>query len=282
MHSSQATFRTDPYFGLEDRWLETGADEVTHYHAAGEGMPIVLLHGSGLGVTAAANWWLNIPSLAQTGKCIAIDLAGFGQTIVSSGTTFGIREWGDHVVRVLDTLGIERAWFVGNSLGGWVALQLALDAPERVLGIVSMGTGGAALTRALKGHSQPDLSFEGIRKSLEQFVVDPTVVTPELVRVRHQRAIEDWNGGHHQEVIAARDRDREALPLDLDRLAGSTMPMLLVHGLQDSVIPVARTHELLNKIPSADALLLNRCGHWSQVERHGDFNRAVRSYLSDR
>lgn len=89
-----------------------------------------------------------------------------------------------HAVRVLDALGIEKTWIVGNSLGGWLALQFAIDFPERLLGIVSMGTGGAKLTGAVAGHSKPDLSEAGIRRTLEMFVVDKSFVTDELVSLR--------------------------------------------------------------------------------------------------
>ncbi len=141
-------YRTDAFFGLEDKWLQTGDGELTHYHELGAGTPILFLHGSGTGVTAAANWWLNLPRIAEQGRCIAIDSIGYGQSIVAPDTEYGIREWVRHAVRVLDALGIDKTWIVGNSIGGWVALQFAIDFPERLLGIVSMGTGGAKKTAA--------------------------------------------------------------------------------------------------------------------------------------
>lgn len=147
------TYTTDSFFGLEDNWLETAPGELTHYHELGEGTPILFLHGSGTGVTAAANWWLNLPEISQAGRCIAIDSIGYGQTVVAEGTQYGIKEWVRHAVRVLDALGIEKTWIVGNSLGGWLAFQFAIDYPERLLGIISMGTGGAKLTGALQPHT---------------------------------------------------------------------------------------------------------------------------------
>ncbi len=91
---------------------------------------------------------LNLPRIAEQGRCIAIDSIGYGQSIVAPDTEYGIREWVRHAVRVLDALGIDKTWIVGNSIGGWVALQFAIDFPERLLGIVSMGTGGAKKTAA--------------------------------------------------------------------------------------------------------------------------------------
>ncbi|WP_092804771.1 alpha/beta fold hydrolase [Rhodococcus globerulus] len=273
---------TDDFFGLEDKWIESADGELTHYHELGEGTPILFLHGSGTGVTAAANWWLNLPALSEQGRCIAIDSIGYGQSVVAPNTEYGIKEWVRHAVRVLDALGIEKTWIVGNSLGGWLAFQFAIDFPERLLGIVSMGTGGAKLTGALAGHSNPNLTEAGIRKTLELFVVDKSLVTDELVSLRYQSALNDTASDRLAEVVAARDRDRTELPLDFDVLSRLDVPVLLIHGVQDVVIPVSRTWELLNVIPNADVHIFSQCGHWSQVERAEEFNTVITQYLSAR
>ncbi|WP_226435502.1 alpha/beta fold hydrolase [Rhodococcus yananensis] len=273
-------YTTDEFFGLEDRWLPTADGELTHYHELGTSTPILFLHGSGTGVTAAANWWLNLPELSRHGRCIAIDSIGYGQTVVADGTAYGIKEWVRHAVRVLDALGIEKTWIVGNSLGGWLAFQFALDFPERLLGVVSMGTGGAKLTGALAGHSNPVLTEEGIRKTLEMFVVDTSLVTDELVALRYRAALNDTASDRLAEVVAARDRDRYELPLDFDALAHLDIPVLLIHGVQDVVIPVSRTWDLLNVVPNADACIFSQCGHWSQVERAVEFNEIVGNCLT--
>jgi len=273
-------YTTDQFFGLEDKWLQTADGELTHYHELGEGTPILFLHGSGTGVTAAANWWLNLPELSKSGRCIAIDSVGYGQTIAPEDIQYGIKEWVRHAVRTLDALGIEKTWIVGNSLGGWLAFQFAIDFPERLLGVVSMGTGGAKLTGALKGHSNPVLTEEGIRKTLEMFVVDKSLVTDELVSLRYQSALNDTASERLANVVAARDRDRTELPLDFDVLAKLQIPVLLIHGVQDVVIPVSRTWELVNLIPNADAHIFSQCGHWSQVERAEEFNQVISSYLA--
>lgn len=272
-------YTTDEFFGLEDKWIETAEGELTHYHELGEGTPILFLHGSGTGVTAAANWWLNLPELSEHGRCIAIDSIGYGQSIAADDVQYGIKEWVRHAVRVLDALGIEKTWIVGNSLGGWLAFQFALDYPERLLGIVSMGTGGAKLTQALKGHSNPNLTEEGIRDTLELFVVNKELVTDELVSLRYKSALNDTASDRLKAVVSARDRDRNELPLDFERLAKLDIPVLLIHGVQDRVIPVSRTWDILNTVPHADAHIFSQCGHWSQVERADEFNEAVGSYI---
>ena len=76
-------------------------------------------------------------------------------------------------------------------------------------------------------------------------------------------------------MIEARERDRASLPLDNDALARLTIPVLLVHGLADHEIPLARTSELVNVIPTADAVLYQGCWHWSQIERAEAFSQLV-------
>ena len=275
-------YKTDAFFGLEDKWIETAEGELTHYHEVGEGTPILFLHGSGTGVSAAANWWLNLPQIGEQARCIAIDTIGYGQTVVAPNTAYGIRAWVDHAIRTLDALGIEKTWVVGNSLGGWLAFQMVLDYPERVLGIVSMGTGGAKQTAALKAHANPELTVEGIKKTLSMFVVNKDLITDELVKVRFASAANDYASNRLMDVVGARDRDRFEFPLDFDKMKDITVPVLLIHGVQDVVIPVSRSWDILNTVPHADAHIFSQCGHWSQVEKAEEFNTVIKNYLTAR
>ena len=270
---------TDSFFGLEDKWIETAEGELTHYHEIGQGTPILFLHGSGTGVSAAANWWLNLPEIGKHARCIAIDTIGYGQTVVAPNTTYGIRAWVDHAIRTLDVLGIEKTWVVGNSLGGWLAFQMVLDYPERVLGIVSMGTGGAKQTAALKAHAIPVLTENGIKETLSMFVVNKDLITDELVKVRFDSAKNDYASERLIDVVGARDRDRFEFPLDFEKMKQITIPVLLIHGIQDVVIPVSRSWDILDVVPHADAHIFSQCGHWSQVERSTEFNMIIKNYL---
>ena len=83
-------------------------------------------------------------------------------------------------------------------------------------------------------------------------------------------------------MVQARDRDRDALPLDMDKLAQFTLPVLLVHGKDDKVIPLSRTWELVQVIPNADAHIFSNAGHWIQIERSDEFNQVVTSFLAQR
>ncbi len=235
-------YTTDSFFGLEDKWIETAQGELTHYHEMGEGTPILFLHGSGTGVSAAANWWLNLPQIAEQARCIAIDTIGYGQTVVAPGTAYGIRAWVDHAIRTLDALGIEKTWVVAN----------------------------------------PVLTEEGIKQTLSMFVVNKDLITDELVKVRFDSAKNDYASDRLMDVVGARDRDRFEFPLDFEKMKDITVPVLLIHGVQDVVIPVSRSWDILNIVPHADAHIFSQCGHWSQVEKAEEFNTVIKDYLTAR
>lgn len=269
----------DAFFGLPDSWVHTAPDEVTHLHDMGSGVPVTFIHGSGAGVSAAANWWLNLPSISSAFRTIAFDLLGFGQTVPAPRSTYGIDAWMDHTIRLLDALEIEKTWLVGNSLGGWIALQFALDHPERLHGVISMGTGGAPRTKTLVRHGAPNLSAEGIRTVLEGFVTDGSLVSEELVNARLHAAQAPGAEERFRQVIAAREHDRVHHALDFERLRGVDMPVLLLHGREDTVIPATHSWNLVQAIPHADLHLFSQCGHWSQVERAEEFNAVIMQYL---
>ena len=275
-------FKTDAFFGLQDHWIATADNELTHYYDLGQGTPVLFLHGSGTGVSAAANWWKNLDTIGQSYRAIAFDFIGYGETVVPSDVQYGIKQWADHTIRLMDALKLDKVWLVGNSLGGWVAFQIAIDYPERLHDIISMGTGGAKLNQALASHAKPDISREGIRRGLGLMTNNQDLISEELVELRYAAALKDEAEGRLQPVVQARDRDRDALPLDMDKLAQFTLPVLLVHGKDDKVIPLSRTWELVQVIPNADAHIFSNAGHWIQIERSDEFNQVVTSFLAQR
>lgn len=97
----------------------------TNYHRLGSGPPVVLLHGSGPGVSAYANWRLTMPALAERFTVIAPDIVGFGFTDRPEAFPYGLDAWRAHLLGFVDALGLERFSLVGNSFGGGLAISLA-------------------------------------------------------------------------------------------------------------------------------------------------------------
>ena len=114
----------------------------TRVHEAGEGETVLLLHGSGPGVSAWANWRLVLPKLAERFHVVAPDQLGFGATGRPASARYGRTAWTQHALALVDRLGLDRIHVVGNSMGGAIALALAAERPELVDRLVLMGTTG--------------------------------------------------------------------------------------------------------------------------------------------
>jgi 2-hydroxymuconate-semialdehyde hydrolase len=113
--------------------------------APAAGPPVLLLHGSGPGVTATANWRPVIPTLSQDRRVLAPDQLGFGGTATGEPRTYGRAAWTEHALALLDTLGTGPVDIIGNSMGGAVALSIAAARPHAVRRIVLMGSMGVAM-----------------------------------------------------------------------------------------------------------------------------------------
>ena len=285
MTLSPPEFKTDKFFNLEDKWIQTASNELTHYYDQGEGIPLLMLHGSGSGTSAAVTWWQNMPHLSQNYRTIAFDSIGYGETVTAADSTYGIKQWGDHTLRLMDALNIEKAWLIGSSLGGWTALQLALDHPERICGVVSIGTGGAKKTNKPKPVTgtkpKSTLSAAHIKQDLQKNICNDDLVCDALVNLRYQAALKEQAGGLRPTLLAARDRDRDQFALDFDALAKLTLPVLLIHGMNDKVVPLSRSLELLNIMPTADAHFYSQAGHWPHIGKADEFNDLVSSYIKN-
>ena len=134
----------------------------TNLHEHGKGFPLMLIHGSGPGVTAWANWRLVMPELAKQRRVIAPDMLGFGYSERPANPDYQRDVWVEHAIGVLDALGIEQADLVGNSFGGGIALALAIRYPHRVRRLV-LPVLGMLLGRAWRlAHVCPSFSnFSG-------------------------------------------------------------------------------------------------------------------------
>ncbi len=244
--------------------------------------PVLLLHGSGPGVTAWANWRLVVPELARERRVVAPDLVGFGYTERPASLDLGLGDWVRHLAAVLDALGIGTADLVGNSFGGALALAFTLAHPHRVRRLVLMGSVGLVfeLTPALDAVWGYEPSPETMRELLTSFVVDESIVTPELVRSRYEASVRPG----FQEAYAAlfpapRQRHIERLASDEAAVAALGHRTLVVHGRDDRVIPVEVGIRLHRLIADSELHLFGRCGHWTQIERRDRFVAVVGDFL---
>jgi pimeloyl-ACP methyl ester carboxylesterase len=255
----------------------------TNYLEAGKGDPVVLIHGSGPGVTSYANWRLVLPALAENFRVVAPDMVGFGFSERPANIEYGVQTWAEQVVGLMDTLELPTAHLVGNSFGGAIALRVATQHPDRVGKLVLMGSMGVPfpITEGLERVWGYEPSFENMRRVLDVFAYSRELVNDELAEVRYRGSIQPG----FQESFAAmfpapRQRWVEAMCTPEDEIRRLPHRTLIVHGREDQVIPVQTSLRLEELIDNADLSVFSHCGHWSMIERTADFNRSVSAFFS--
>jgi 2-hydroxymuconate-semialdehyde hydrolase len=253
-------------------------------HDQGSGRPVVLIHGSGPGVSAWANWRLVIPSLAKEFRVIAPDMAGFGYTDRPAGFTYSKAAWIKQVIDVFDALGLEKADLVGNSFGGAIALATAIQHPDRVGRLVLMGSVGLSfpITHGLDAVWGYTPSFETMRALLDIFAYDRSLVNDELAELRYRASIQPG----FQESFAAmfpapRQRWVDALASPEEAIRAIPHETLVIHGREDKVIPLSVSLELAQMIERAQLHVFGHCGHWTQIEHTARFTQLVANFLAE-
>ena len=256
----------------------------TNYHDVGEGFPVLMIHGSGPGVSAWANWRLVMPGLAEQRRVIAPDMAGFGYSQRRGVGDYNMDAWVEQAVGLMDALDLEKADLVGNSFGGALALALAIRHPRRVRRLVLMGSVGVPfeITPGLDAVWGYQPSLAEMRRLLDIFAWDRSLVNDELARLRYEASIRPG----FQEAFAAmfpapRQRWVDAMgsrEADIRALPHET---LVIHGRDDQVIPLANSITLASWISRSQLHVFGRCGHWTQIEHGARFVRLVGDFLAE-
>lgn len=256
----------------------------TNYHDVGQGFPVLLIHGSGPGVSAWANWRLTLPRLAGRARVLAPDMVGFGHTERPAGIAYGMDTWVRHALGFLDAMGIDRADVVGNSFGGALALALASRHPQRVRRLVLMGAAGVpfALTPGLDAVWGYEPSVQAMRRLLDIFAYDRQLVNDELAELRYRASVRPGV----QEAFAAmfpapRQRWVDALASPEAAIRALPHETLIVHGREDRVIPLSNALTLSRWIHRSQLHVFGRCGHWTQIEHAERFARLVGDFLAE-
>jgi pimeloyl-ACP methyl ester carboxylesterase len=246
--------------------------------------PVLLLHGSGPGVTATANWRPIIPALSASCRVVAPDQLGFGGTATGERRTYGRAAWTDHALSLLDTLGIGTVDIIGNSMGGAIALSIAAARPQAVRRLVLMGSMGVAMALpkgldAVWGYTP---GAEQMRRVIGLFAHNRDLITDELVELRYRASLnppvrDSWAAMFPE----PRQRWVDDLALSGAELAAIGAPVLLVHGRDDRVVPWrSSSAQLVDLLPDARLHVLSRCGHWTMIERTADFLAVVQPFLA--
>ncbi|WP_410610776.1 4,5:9,10-diseco-3-hydroxy-5,9,17-trioxoandrosta-1(10),2-diene-4-oate hydrolase [Amycolatopsis sp. lyj-109] len=274
----------------EGKYVQAGSLNL-HYHEAGaeHAETVILLHGGGPGASAWSNFGRNLPEFAKHYRTIALDQPGFGRSDKPAEHPQYFRHSADAVAGLMDALGIERAHFVGNSLGGGAAVRLALNHGKRAGRLVLMGPGGLSVnlfapdpTEGVKnlGRFAAKPSRERMEAFLRIMVHDQALITDELIDERFAAANTPESLAAMRAMgmsFAQPDTYEEGmLWREAHRLR---QRVLLIWGREDRVNPLDGALVALKTIPRAQLHVFGGCGHWAQLEKFDEFNRLALDFL---
>ncbi|MGA7050645.1 MAG: alpha/beta fold hydrolase [Mycobacterium sp.] len=256
----------------------------TSYLEAGEGEPVVLLHGGEFGAGAEVGWEHNISALAERYRVLAPDQLGFGESAkvidFVDGRGMRIR----HVARFCEMLGIESAHFVGNSMG---AINLLADTtsdapllPVRTL-VIICGGGQIQQNRHFEALQQYDATLPAMRRIVEALFYNPGYPADEdYVRRRYESSIAP---GAWEAVAAARFRRPDAAPCAIPSTARAYerigVPTLVVEGGGDKLLPTGWAAEIAGQIEGARSMVVDEAGHCPQIERSSVVNELLLDFF---
>lgn len=262
-----------------------------HHKVAGKGEPgFVLLHGFG---GSTFSWREVLPVLGRWGKTVAFDRPGFGLTerplCWRGPSPYGPEAQVSLTIALMDHVGMEKAVLVAHSAGAAVALGVAVEHPERVAALVfsspfvGLGSPFPDWVRALLATPQArrvgPLFLRGIRdrgpEGLRRAWHDPHRITPEVMAgYEVLLRVQNWDRGLWEVTLAARP-----LP-SLKRLGEVRVPVLVVVGDDDRLIPSGASQRLAGQIPDARLVLVPDCGHLPHEEKPMEFLAAVEVFLA--
>lgn len=275
------------------RFVEINGIDI-HYDAEGAGEPLILLlHGFG---ASTFSWREVMEPLSAYGQVIAYDRPAFGLTerplpreyMWIPGNPYNEQANIDYVIGLIDYFGAEKAVLIGNSAGGRVALATAVAHPERVQALVLVDSVGGAASRsslfnlllkfpqvrAIGPYAVRGISSSGV-DTIFQAWHDPALVTEEVVEgYKLPLQVENWDRALFEFTAAG---SRPDLVEDFNRL---TMPVLVVSGDDDRIVPVETAIELAEQIEGAELVIFENCGHVPQEECPAAFMEAVGAFLA--
>jgi 4,5:9,10-diseco-3-hydroxy-5,9,17-trioxoandrosta-1(10),2-diene-4-oate hydrolase len=277
----------------DGKYVQVREDLRLHYHEAGaeHEETLILLHGGGPGASAWSNFGRNLPVFAKSYHTLAIDQPGFGRSDKPIEHPQYFTHSADAVAGLMDSLGIERAHFIGNSLGGGAAVRLALNHPGRAARLVLMGPGGLSVnvfspdpTEGIKHLGRfgapPGPSKGKLEAFLRVMVYDQSLITEELIDERFEAASrpESLAAMRAMGMSFAQPETYEQGMLwrEAHRLR---QRVLLVWGREDRVNPLDGALLALKNIPRAQLHVFGHCGHWAQLEKFDEFNRLALDFL---
>lgn len=265
-------------------YLQAGPYRTRYLHAGDSSKPtLLMLHG----ITGHAEAYVrNLQAHAEHFNVYAIDFIGHGYSSKPEHP-LEIKHYIDQVTHFLDAIGVEKAYFSGESLGGWVTARFAIDHPERVERIVLNTMGGTMANPVvmerlytLSMEAAKDPSWERVKTRLEWLMADPAMVTDDLIRTR-QAIFEqpDWLPACEANMALQDPETRRRNMLTDEDLRSIQAPALVVWTTKDPSGPVDEGRRIAGLIPNGRLAVIENAGHWPQYEQTGIFNKIHLDFL---
>ena len=233
------------------------AGQRVRYLVAGEGEPVVLVHG----LSGSTRWWSrNVPALAEHYRVHLVNLPGFG-AIRRPGRRFVLAEAAAWLLAWIDAVGLESVHLVGHSMGGYLSLKLAARRPEAIRKLVLVDPAGVPSGRTMLGHLVP-------------LLLAARYATPAFLPVLARDAL---YAGPLTLLRTARDLLAEDVRGDLRRIRA---PTLLLWGKNDTLIPPSAGELIRAQIPDSRLLVIEGAGHNPMFDRPREFDRALLAFLA--
>ena len=265
-------------------FIDAGGYRTRYLHAGDPSKPtLILLHG----ITGHAEAYVrNLQSHGEHFDVWAIDFVGHGYS-AKPEHPLEIKHYIDQVLGLLDAIGVDKASFSGESLGGWVTARFAQLFPEKVERIVLNTMGGTMANPkvmerlyTLSMEAAKDPSWERVKARLEWLMADPTMVTDDLIRTRQQIFEQpDWLMACEMNMALQDLETRKRNMLSDDDLRAIQAPALVVWTTKDPSGPVDEGRRIAGLIPAGRLAVMDNCGHWPQYEDTPTFDRIHLDFL---
>ena len=260
----------------------SGLPQRIHYHEQGEGEVVIFLHGAGGGASGYSNFKGNYPVFAEAGyRSIVPDLIGYGLSSKPDLPQYDLDLFIAGVKGLVDGLGLKNITLLGNSLGGAVALGYALAYPQDVARLILMAPGGVedldtylampGIANMFEIYKSGKTGAEAMRAVMTMQLFDPSLLTEEIINERAPIALTQTNAA----------RSVLKVPNMTARLHELRCPVFGFWGINDQFNPASGAAKLLDNCPNARMVMLNRCGHWVQVEHREMFNRSCIDFMQN-
>jgi len=262
-----------------------------NYHEAGRGPVLLLLHGSGPGVTGWANFEHNLPVFAHHFRTFIVNMPGYGGSAAVDGNPMQVSV--DAIIRFMDGLKIDKAHILGNSLGGIVGAMVAAQHPKRVDRFVTIGGIGYNIFTAFPGEGinllmefAEDPTRARIEQWLRSMVYDQSMVTDELIDRRLKQALDPATMASSKKLYSRASlaglkamNEGPNVAMTFAYLASIQAPTLITWGRDDRVSPLDRAFVAMRMIPNCELHIFPKCGHWAMIEHKNAFERLVLEFL---